>query len=333
MRAVLSFCAAALSVTIVGAAGSAVAGEPLKQSEALEWLQRIAGAARQQSYAGTFVYQHHDVVETSRIVHVLEGHVEYEKLTMLDGPAREIVRRNDEVRYYYPEVKLVRTELRKPRRNSFPALLPEELSLITEHYDIRKAEQERVAGFDAQALVLEPRDGMRYGHKFWADQKTGLLLKAKMFGEKHQVVEQFAFTQLTIGGVISKDQVNPSHVSKDWRWEKYSAAETSGADSGWIVKSQPAGFRKVLETRRSKSGNSDLILTHIVFSDGLAAISVFIEPMAGKNVVVEGLSHQGSISIFTRMIGDQRVTVLGETPANTVMQVANSIMPAAPKGR
>ncbi len=178
-------------------AGVALA-DPLQESEALAMLQKIADAARQLNYAGTFVYQHGDQVETSRIVHFADASGEYEKLETLDGPRREIIRNNDEVMCYYLDAKIMRSEKRVARR-SFPALLPEQLSALTEYYQIRKGEPERIAGFDSQALVLEPRDGMRYGHKFWAEANSGLLLKARMVNERHNVVEQFSFTQLAIG--------------------------------------------------------------------------------------------------------------------------------------
>lgn len=316
----------------VGLAVATVAcADPLQESEARAWLQRIAAAARQLNYEGTFVYQHGDLVETSRIVHMVNGTSEHEKLMTLDGPQREVIRSNDELLSYFPETKTVRSERRGPGR-SFPGLLPEQLNAITDYYDIRKAEVERVAGFDAQALVLEPKDGLRYGHKFWAEIASGLLLKARMTGDRHQVVEQFAFTQLRIGAKLTADDVKPSFPveQEKWRKEQFSSNDARPADSEWVMNSPPPGFRKVLEMRRSKQAGGPQLLTHIVLTDGLAAVSVFIEPGPTRQKVNEGLVQHGAINIFTRMVGEQRITVLGETPAATVMQIANSF---ALKGR
>ena len=305
-------------------AGVALA-DPLQESEALAMLQKIADAARQLNYAGTFVYQHGDQVQTSRIVHFTDASGEYEKLETLDGPRREIIRNNDEVTCYYLDAKIMRSEKRVARR-SFPALLPDQLSALTTYYQIRKSDPERIAGFDSQALVLEPRDGMRYGHKFWAEANSGLLLKARMVNERHNVVEQFSFTQLAIGSGISREMVKPSFSVSfpEWRVDRFAHNLTSNVESGWAVKNFPAGFRKIMEMRRSKLGNS-IPVTHMVYSDGLAAVSVFIEPMANRTRINEGLSHQGAINIYTRTINDQVVTVLGEAPASTVMQIANSV--------
>lgn len=304
--------------------GAAMA-DSLEQDEAVAMLQRIADAARKLNFVGTFVYQHGDQVETSRIVHMLDSSGEYEKLETLDGPRREIIRTNDEVLCYYPEAKIVRSEKRVSRR-TFPALLPEQISSITEHYQIRKGDTERIAGFDSQALVLEPRDGLRYGHKFWTEINTGLLLKARMVDERHNVVEQFSFTQLAIGSGVTRDMVKPSFNVRfpEWRLDRFANNMSGKVESGWSVKSFPAGFRKIMEMRRSKQGNS-VPVTHLVYSDGLAAVSVFIEPSASRSRINEGLTRQGAINIYTRTINDQVVTVLGEAPASTVMQIGDSV--------
>jgi len=310
----------------LGLSGGAAA-EPLQQSEALALLQKIANAARELNYAGTFVYQHGDRVETSRIVHFVDGGNEYEKLETLDGPRREVIRNNDEVLCYYPDAKIVRSDKRIARR-TFPALLPEQLPSLTEYYEIRKGELERIGGFDSQALVLEPKDAMRYGHKFWTDTASGLLLKARVLSERHNVVEQFSFTQVVIGTGVTREMVQPSFTLRfpEWRLDRFATNTISEVESGWTVKNSPPGFRKILEMRRTKQGNSVLV-THLVYSDGLAAVSVFIEPSATRNRINEGLSQQGAINIYTRTVNDQIVTVLGEVPANTVMQIGNSVSP------
>jgi sigma-E factor negative regulatory protein RseB len=165
---------------------------------------------------------------------------------------------------------------------------------------------------------------MRYGHKFWADMGTGLLLKAKMIGERAQVIEQFAFTQVQIGGSIPRQWLQPS-LPLPPPAAAGEAAEPGAGESDWVIKSPPAGFRKIVEVRRHKDGSASAIVTHMVLSDGLAAVSVFIEPARAR--VAEGAVQRGAINIYTRVVGDQRVTVLGEAPAATVATIANAISP------
>lgn len=310
--------------------GGIAAAETLQPAEALMWLERIAAAARSANYAGTFVYQHGETVETSRIIHVVDGSGEIEKLETLDGPRREVLRTNNVVFTYFPDNRTLRVSRRQASR-TFPQLLPEQLTAITDHYDVRKAEVERVAGFEAQALILEPRDGLRYGHKFWADTGTGLLLKAKMLGERNHVMELFAFTQLQIGGNLTRDMLKWNAPMPTEPVEKALVAGEVPPDAGWVIRSQPPGFRKVLEVRRVRDGAPSNPMTHIVLSDGLAAVSVFIEPVSvrSRGGVDGRLIQQGPIHIYTRILGDQRITVLGETPAHTVIQIANSLSPKA----
>ncbi len=314
-----------VSLAVVAGFGAVHAGAvPLNQEDALQILERIATAARTLNYNGTFVYQHGERVETSRIAHFVDTDGEHEKLETLDGPRREIIRNNDEVLCFYPDAKVVRSQKRITQR-SFPALLPQQLSAITEYYTVRAGRPERVAGFDSQAVILEPKDGMRYGHKLWADAESGLLLKALTLNEAHQVVEQFAFTQLNIGSGVTRDMIHPTYQSElsEWRMDRFSHAQISEAETGWTVSEFPPGFRKVMEMRRTKQGGR-VVVTHMVYSDGMAAVSIFIESASGR-AVNEGLTRQGAINIYRRTVGDQLVTVLGEAPAATVMQIANSV--------
>jgi sigma-E factor negative regulatory protein RseB len=255
---------------------------------------------------------------------VADGTRELEKLEVLDGPAREVIRTDDEVQCFYPDIKTVRVD--KRRSKPFPALLPEQLASLTGYYSVRLGEKERVAGRDAQLLMLEPKDGLRYGHKFWADSETGLLLKARMINERKETVEQFAFTQVSIGGDIDREALKPKYDVQGPGWKRDSSglADAAAGDSGWVVGSFPAGFRKIMETKRKLPGRPTPV-SHIVYSDGLAAISIFIEPLSANARAVHGVSSQGAINIYSRPVADHMVTVLGEAPSATVVQMGSSV--------
>ncbi|MBI1396861.1 MAG: siderophore-interacting protein [Betaproteobacteria bacterium] len=321
MRSVLGGARLALAAACLVA--TAVRADPLPPQDALGWLNRIADAARRLSYYGTFVYQQDDIVETSRIAHSVQDGDEVEKLESLDGPRREVLLKGGRLICIYPDTKMFRVDRRRSTR-SFPQLLPEQLSAVTDYYNVRKAEVERVAEHDAQALVLEPKDNLRYGHKFWADVNSGLLLKAKMLGERNAVLEQFAFTQVQIGGPVPPEWLRPSVPVPDSDPPADDAQASMSAPSTLVLEGAPAGFRKIVENRRRRDSSSPAVVTHMVLSDGLAAVSVFIAPIRHKKVP-EGLIQRGPINVYTRVVGDQRVTVLGEAPAETVMLIANAV--------
>src|SRR6267154_1867644 len=187
-------------------------------------------------------------------------------------------------------------------------------------------EIERVGGYRCQVLALEPKDRMRYGHRLWADLSTGMLLKAKTFDEKNELVEQFAFTQLKIGGPIGRDQLKARYLreSRDWRVEDSGATRANLAEAGWTIRSSPAGFRTVAELIRTMGGTGGV--GHIVLSDGLAAISVFIEPATSRQPAPQpGLVRQGAINVYMRPVGSHWVTVVGEAPAESVKYIANAV--------
>jgi sigma-E factor negative regulatory protein RseB len=251
---------------------------------------------------------------------------EQEKSMVLDGPPREIIRNNDEMRCYLPESKTVVTEKRWLRK-VFPALLPQPLINLDDNYIVKKGKQERVSDYASQVIELEPRDDKRYGQKLWMDLNTGLLLKAAVM-DKGRVVEQFVFTDLKIGGEIDKDLLKSKYSGQAAEWRKTNlVSSTQGSGKlGWHVKDPPQGFKKIVEMKRNLSGKSRPV-AHIALSDGLAAVSVFIEPHSGEaSPPDEGLYHsRGAINIYTRTLGDNRVTAIGEVPPATVMQIGNSV--------
>lgn len=314
-------------ILLLGLATPVLAVDAGAPKDGLEWLQKMASASRQLNYSGTFVYHHSARTETSRIVHyVNSAGGEFEKMETLDGPAREVIRTNDEVTCYLPDTKTVIIEKRGKRR--FPSLLPEQLTGVSDNYTVRLAGVDRVAGHDCQLIVLVPRDKLRYGHHFCADSGTGLPLRARTFNEKDEPLESFAFTEIKIGGSFNRDRVRSRYAavakSRDWKidYSQFSTADAP-AETGWVLTQQPSGFKKLAELKRSFPGRAARV-SHIVYSDGLAAVSVFIEPLP-KTRPAQYLSHQGAVNIYMRPVAEYLVTVLGEAPAATVMQIANSL--------
>jgi sigma-E factor negative regulatory protein RseB len=299
--------------------------------EAQAWLRKIQAGAQKLGYSGTFVYQQGTQMRTSRITHVLDGKNEIEKLEILDGKPREYIRNNDEIICYLPEAKTLLIE-KRVTHDVFPAILAADPSELTDHYDVRKDEACRVAGHDCQSILLEPKDSLRYGYRLSAEKSTGLLLRAQTLNDKREVVEQIAFTQISIGG-IDKSRVRPSFQNTSgWRVEN--AVMSPVNLSGWTVKAMPQGFRKIREVKRlvsdaAATGTSVSMqsnrreVSQMVYSDGLAAISVFIEP--GTQSRTEGSMQQGAMNIVGKRQGDFWLTIVGEVPPAAIRQVANSI--------
>jgi len=307
----------------------------VETGDAEAWLKKIQSSAQKLNYSGIFVYQQGSQVRTSRITHMLQGRNEVEKLEILDGKPREYIRNNEDIIYYVPESKTLLLE-RRVTQDVFPSILVAPPSELADSYSIRKGEMGRVAGFDCQAVVLEPKDNLRYGYKLWAEKMSGLLLRAQTLNERGAVVEQIAFTQIEIGN-IDRARVKTSFGNTQG-WHVENTVMSQGSLSGWSVKIVPPGFKKIHEVMRLVSDahglNSGSVNSHtshpaqrevaqIVFSDGMAAISVFIEP--GTQSRTEGSMQQGAMNIVGKRQGDFWLTIVGEVPAAAIRQVANSV--------
>ena len=287
--------------------------------ETLSWLRKIHEATERLSYSGTFVYQNGGRTETSRITRYVDPAGDIERLEVMDGVPREIVRTKDAVRCYLPDRRVVKVDRRTER--AFPALVPERISALANHYDISLGHNRRIAGFDCQEVVLKPKDNLRYGYRLYADVNSGMLISAVTVDAAGKNVEQFTFTQLRLGNV-TRDMVRPRHAVKAWRIENAEAAPTRLA--GWGLASELPGFHKITELKR-RLGESRPV-GQMVYSDGLAAVSVFIEPLEGRGEpVTTGLASMGAIHIYTREVANHMITVVGEAPAVSVQRIADAV--------
>lgn len=301
-----------------------------EEREAQRWLRKIPHAAQTLNYSGTFIYQQGSRARTSRITHVVQGKTELEKLEVLDGKPREYVRKNEEVVYYAPDEKAVLVEQRVTREG-FPSILVQNIDSLDAYYHLRVGDSSRVAGYDCQVIELEPRDKLRYGYRLWTEKSSGLLLQAQTVGEG-RVLEQIGFTQLAMGN-ISPQLVHPTYADvRNWRVEKSKLQHVDVPDLN--IGFLPPGFKKTAAVKRYLTqtaadtvGNGQTSaareVVQLVFSDGLAAISIFVEP--GSHSGTEGSIQQGAVNIIGKRLGDFWLTIVGEVPVAAVKQVANSV--------
>lgn len=323
--------AAVLAAGLLAAAGAAAQSAPAARGVTVEpertevqWLQAIQAAAERLNYTGTIVYQRGGTVQSSRLVHYFDGSLSHERLQMLDGKRREYIRRGTEVQCLYPDTRQMRFE-RRLEQESFPAIGGGTPAEILQRYQLVVGGLERVAGIECRVLTLKPRDAYRYGHWLCVERVTGLPLKAQTLNERAEPLDQQAFVDLRIGERIDRNQIKPSWATDGWTVEK---VETQPADldrSGWKI-TPPEGFRVLRSVSRKMAvGESGRPAMQAVYSDGLASLSVFIEPGAGVSLPQEATMSHGPMNGFTTRINDALVTVVGEVPPATVRAVAASV--------
>ncbi|UJP05026.1 MAG: MucB/RseB C-terminal domain-containing protein, partial [Nitrosomonas sp.] len=252
---------------------------PRSTESALMWLDKLAKAPRQHNFSGTFVYYADNYLETSYIVHKTDQFGERERIEVLDGLPRIVFRNNDEMKCYLPESKKIYTEKRWFRK-FFPDFIPQPFDSIDNNYYVKEVKRERIVNRESQVLTLIPRDFLRYGHLFWVDVETGLLLKVAVT-RGDDIIEQFAFAQLQINSDIDSSEVTPgsSLDPNGWQVTHLMTSILNRNESKWEITQLPDGFKKLVEMKRNLTEKQELV-DHIALSDGLATVSVFIEPIA-----------------------------------------------------
>lgn len=297
--------------------------------QAREWLERMRQAVRDLNYEGTFVYRHRGQLETMRIIHRSSVAGERERLYSLNGAAREIIRDDSRVTCILPDDRAVVVD-RRETQNPFAELVPADIERLGQHYRFAVLGDGRIAGRDAKSIAIWPRDEFRYGYRFWIDRETGLLLASNLFNELADPVEQLMFTSLSTPEEIPDEHLEPSINGEGFTWyrEQRLPAKpepTTLESAGWTAERLPPGFELVAaEARALPAGERPV--THLLYSDGLATVSVYIEPR-GNLQPFKGHSRMGAVNAYGRTVAQHQVTVVGEVPAATVEFIGQAMRP------
>lgn len=289
---------------------------PAFAAEADEWMQRLADAQKKQSYQGTFVYERNGSFSSHAVWQLIEDQQLRERLLQLDGPAAEVSLLNG-------NVQCASEDMASQVRNATPwrkqRLEPEALS---KWYEFQIIGESRVAGRPTVALAIRPRDQHRYGFELHLDKETALPLKSLLLDESGQLLERFQFTHFSPGGT------EPADVDAGPACKPVSlAAEKSETPTKWRSDWLPDGFQ-LLDSSVRPSPASEASVTWLSYGDGLARVSVFIEPLGGA-VVEDARSQMGPTVAVSKRIstadGDVMVTVVGEIPLGTAERIALSM--------
>ncbi len=294
-----------------------------------QWLERMAEALTSLNFDGVFVYQHDEALESMRIVHESGERGQYERLVALSGRHREVIRDDTQVTCILPDETSFVLDRRPPGR-SFPPTMPEEGEGLREHYRLSLGDSGRVAGRLVREVRMDPRDTYRYGYRFWADEETGMLLRSEMLDAEQRPVEQFMFTHIEFLDRVPESLLEPGLDGEEFHWYHHREAEHGPEDEQghWRAGRLPDGFEMDL-FRRHYAGEEDggTPVEHMVFSDGLASVSVFVEPADRVQSPLEGRSRRGAVNAYGRVAGEHQITVVGEVPADTVRLIAEGVGP------
>ena len=298
--------------------------------DAGEWLERMSEALASRNYEGVFTHSTRRQSETMRIVHRVDDGESTERLVSLDGSGREIVRTAKEVHVYLPDRSVVLVEPRNDE-GSLVGRFPEPGPRLDQMYTLELREGPRLLGRDVQVLDIRPRDGFRYGYRLWLDQKSAMPLRTVVVDPTGRAVEAITFTELQMPKRIPASATEPSIDATGYRWVRNSKAaqpaRPPSAPVAWLPTRLPPGFRLV-KVRTQVIPGVALPVQHLIFSDGIASISVFIEPARPDGSAPPESSSVGSASAFSTTVGGHVITAVGEVPLETVRDIARSVEPA-----
>jgi len=301
-------------------AASAVANE--QPIDVRSWMARVQRAATTLNYQGTLVSNAAGVVSSSRVAHYCEGKQRYERIDVLDGETRQVLRHNDVTQTLWPRARVAVIEQRLAMPE-FPGLPPAD-ARSADAYELRVLGTERVAGYEAQVLMFKPRDAHRFAQRLWAEQSSGLLLRADVLGARGEVLESASFSDVMIGAKANPDVVLQAMRKLDgFRIVRPSASRTQLDAEGWSLAHPVPGFQLVGCMRRElgaleeppTSANSQVLM--VVFSDGLTHVSVFVEPYDAQRHKPVATSLGATHTVMTRS-GDWWITAMGDVPMATV---------------
>lgn len=289
-----------------------------------DWLMRMAEAMRKQAYEGTLVYEHGDRLESMAIVHGYIDGLEYERLRVLNGEPFEIIREGEKVTCIWPAERRMLVD-RRPG-DLFAPKPPRDLRSVPDHYRAELVPgTARIAGRAAQVLWIEGEDRFRYGYRMWIDTETGLLLRSDLIGQGHMVYERIMFTDIEPLATVSRERFKPSLEGEEYSRHGDPAARSTRLENpDWEMTDLPPGFRLVSHHKQAMPPHGEAV-QHSVYTDGLASVSIFVEPAETDAMPLRGLSRMGAVHAFGREIEGHQVTVVGEVPAATVKQIAGGV--------
>jgi len=303
------------------------------------WLQRMNKALATRNYDGTFFHISGGRVETMRIVHRVRSGRVTERLQSLDGSGREFVRANDELTCYLPDQHTVLVEPRQDR-GPFLGSLPQFDATVSDFYRIEALPDTHILGRPTRVIAVNPKDQFRFGYRLWLDEKTAMPLKTQLCDSRGQVIEQIFFARLDMPESIPDSDLAPTVHTDGMRWVRQgaSADNASAALAAYRASQLPPGFRLTVQGAQT-IGGATAPASHLVYSDGLATVSVFIEQSSSDSGVasaldsqaqapqapMQGLARVGSGYAFSTVVQGHQVTAVGEVPAQTVEFIAHSV--------
>jgi len=287
------------------------------------WLDKMSHAQDKQNYQGTLVIRQNDKMQVIKVSQGVSDGESWQTLYSQTGEDQVIFRKNGLVTTIFPAKKLVTVSGSSQNyadKGPLHPALPENRDKLKQFYLLKLGAEERVADKMTQIVQMIPKDQHRYGYTFWLDKQSGLLLKCDLINNRGRVLEQLMYSNIELLASAPSNQIDETDLAK---YKKVMLSDKSDVNSkSWKAEKMPAGF---VLTRSVKTKQQSTY--HMVYSDGMASVSVFIEAADAQQKPLLGPSSMGPVNAFSSLLNDAHITAIGEVPSSTVRMIAQSIKP------
>ncbi len=291
------------------------------------WLQKMSNAILTLDYEGTVIRQGKDGAQPLKVVHKTIDGIVNERIVTQEGNGLELIRVGDEVHCILPDKKSVLVEQWKNASSLF-ATLPSSKVDPGAQYDILIVGngEERVAGRKAVKIAIKPKDSHRFEHRYWLDRATGFPLRTELIDQQGDVVNQLKFADVQIDSPISKHKLEPSVSLDNFTWYANPGKNSADSDvtqqSDWTSDGLPHGFKAVSAGSEVLTASKTPV-THILYSDGLASVSVFISEQIDD--ALQTAARRGASNSYSTQWNGFQITAVGEVPPSTVESIATGM--------
>lgn len=299
-----------------------VSAQALAEESAEQWVHRMLTAAREVSYHGQSILFSGGKVTSLDIYHAPIDHQIWERVVHLSGEPAEILRKGSSIICLYPGSSS-RLKVQSSPLGKLTAL-EQSAQTVSHYYRFKQAGYDRVAGREAVRIDVQPLDQFRYGYSLWLDKATGVLLKSQTNPAEGDPLEIFEFVSLEIGKPIPRSAFEPSPDLKAANppVQLNTPAHVVPDNGAWEADWLPDGFRQAGRTS-TRADKPDMSAR--VYTDGLAAFTIFYEPKAPTHHETTR-SHGATVAVNHLLPGsDAMVTVVGEVPLITADKVAENV--------
>lgn len=325
-------CLAMLASTGFAQSRTGVPSASVDQAELRvnDWLRHIHEGSRRRAYVGTFVVSVGDFMSSAKIWHVCDGAQQLERVDTLTGAPRSTLRRDEDVVTFWPASRVAMSE-RRGGMASFPNRLQSADADIERFYKVRRDGSSRVAGHDADIVLMQPLDSHRFGYRVWSEKKSGLILKLQTLDTSGAVLEQSAFSELNLDAPVrARELIKMMGDTAGYQLQKTSLIKTTETAEGWMMSRDVPGFnsiscfnRTLISNASPEAGREQVF--QWVFSDGLASVSLFVGVFNPERHRQSGAYAIGATHTLTKRIGRWWVTAVGEVPETTLLSFVQGL--------